>query len=204
MNLMRSSIFAAGFVLASVSLAQDAPPISIRATIDTVSADGLTLSVRALEGDERVLRLKAPPAIIAAVPAKLTDIKPGLFIGAAALPGPDGALKAMEVHIFPESMRGAGEGFRPFDLAPRSTMTNGAITAMVEGVDGPRLTVAYKGGEQTILVDATTPIVGFVPGAVGDLRKDASIIARGAVKAADGAYEVTRILVGRDGMKLPM
>ena len=117
--------------------------------------------------------------------------------------GPDGALKAIEVHIFPESARGAGDGFRPFDLGPGSTMTNGAVSARVDAADGPKLTVTYKGGEQTILIDAATPIITFTPGVLGDLKPGASISVRGALKAADGAFEAARILVGRDGLKLP-
>jgi hypothetical protein len=121
--------------------------------------------------------LKAPYQIGALVKAQLSDIKPGLFIGAAAVPGEDGALKAMEVHIFPETMRGTGAGFRPFDLAPQSSMTNGSISALVDTVDGPKLTVAYKGGEQSILVDKATPIVGMVAGGLDDIKPGARSIA---------------------------
>ena len=100
-------------------------------------------------------------------------------------------------------MRGVGEGFRPFDLAPGSTMTNGAVEARIDAVDGAKLTVTYKGGQQTIVIDKSTPIVAFAPGARGDLKAGAAIVAR-AAKAADGAYEATRILVGKDGLTPPM
>ena len=83
-------------------------------------------------------------------------------------------------------------------------MTNGAVSARVEAADGPRLTVARQGGEQTILIDPATPIITFAPGALGDLKPGASISVRGAVKASDGAYEETRALVGYDNMKLPL
>jgi hypothetical protein len=200
---IRSLAIAVAVAFASLVFADDAS-VTIRAVIQTVSADGLTLNVRTREGEERVVRLKEPHTVNAAVPASLADIKPGSYIGTAAAPGPDGALKAIEVHIFPESARGAGEGFRPFDLGPASTMTNGAVSARVEATDGSKLTVAYKGGEQTILVDAATPIITFAPGALSDLTSGASISIRGATKAADGAYEATRVLVGKDGMKLPL
>ena len=210
MEMMRSAAVAASLLITGVLLggglaAQEAAPANLRGEILSVSADGLTLGVRAAQGDERILRLKPSAAIIAVIPATLADIKPGLFIGAAARPGPDGALHALEVHIFPEALRGTAEGSRAYDLAPQSTMTNGAISAMVNGVTGSKLTVMYKGGEQTILIDETTPVVAFVPGVPGDLRKDASVTARGVTKAADGAYDVTRfVVVGRDGLKLPM
>jgi hypothetical protein len=137
------------------------------------------------------------------VPATLADVKPGAFIGVAALPGEGGELKAMEVHIFPEAMRGTGEGFRPFDLAPGSSMTNGNISARVDATSGPKLTVSYKGGEQTIVVDPKTPIVGFEPGAANDLKPGAAIIARGA-RQDDGSIDATAVLVGKDGLVPPM
>jgi Domain of unknown function (DUF5666) len=203
MHGTRSLIAAVCLAIAGGALAQDAP-VTIRATIQAVSPDNLTLNVRTREGEDRVVRLKDPHTVNAAIPASLADIKPGSYIGTAASPGPDGVLKAMEVHIFPESARGAGEGFRPFDMGPGSTMTNGAVSARVEAADGPKLTVTYKGGEQSILVDAATPIITFTPGALSDLKPGASISVRGATKASDGAYEATRVLVGKDGMKLPI
>jgi len=203
MRLFRPFVALLAVAIGGAASADDAPG-TIRATIESVSADNLTLNVRTRAGEDRVVRLKDPHTVNAAIPASLADIKPGSYIGTAALPGPDGALKAIEVHIFPESARGAGEGFRPFDLGANSTMTNGAVSARVEAADGPKLTVAYKGGEQTILIDAKTPIITFVPGALSDLAPGASVSVRGAVKAPDGAYEATRLLVGKDGMKLPL
>ena len=146
------------------ALAQSAPPATARATIESVSADGETLSVRTRAGEQETVRLKPTTRVILVVPAALADIKPGSFVGVAALPGEGNELKAMEVHIFPEAMRGTGEGFRPFDLAPKSSMTNGNIAARVDAAAGPKLTVTYKGGEQTIVVDPKTPIVAFEPG----------------------------------------
>jgi hypothetical protein len=136
--------------------------------------------------------------------ASLADVKPGVYVGVAALPGGDGgALKALEVHIFPESLRGAGEGFRPFDLAPGSTMTNGDVNARVERVDGAQIVVAYKGGEQTIAIDKSTPIVALEPGGLGDLMAGAAIVARGEA-GEGGAYEARRIVVGVGGVTPPM
>jgi hypothetical protein len=109
----------------------------------------------------------------------------------------------MEVHIFPEAMRGTGEGHRPFDLAPGSSMTNGAIAARVEGVAGPKLTVTYKGGEQTIVVESKTPIVAFEPAAQSDLKPGAAIVARGA-KQDDGSVEAAFMLIGKNGLVPPL
>lgn len=197
---------AAGFLallLAGPASAQDAPRAPIRGTIESVAGDGASLQVLTREGEHVTVRLKQPPRINAVVAATLADIKPGLFVGAGAMPGADGVQIAMEVHIFPEAMRGSGEGFRAFDLAPGSTMTNGSIQAQVNGVDGPRLTVAYKSGQQTIVIDSHTQIVSFEAGSPADLKPGAAVVARG-VKAADGVYDVAFVAVGKNGVKPPM
>jgi Domain of unknown function (DUF5666) len=204
MNTLRI-VLTAAFALAFVpAVAQNAPPVaSARATVETVSADGANLAVRTRGGEERTIRLNSKTRFILVVPATLADVKPGAFIGVAALPGEGSELKAMEVHIFPEAMRGTGEGFRPFDLGPGSSMTNGNISARVDATSGPKLTVSYKGGEQTIVVDPKTPIVGFEPGAANDLKPGAAIIARGA-RQDDGSIDAAAVLVGKDGLVPPM
>jgi hypothetical protein len=200
---MRAVLLTVALTLtAGAALAQSAPPRIIRGEI--VSIDGPDLGIKTKAGETLDLRLKDGQGITAVIPAALSDIKPGVFVGAAAMPGKDGALTAIEVHIFPESQRGSGEGFRPFDLAPGSSMTNANISAAVNTVDGPKLTLTYKGGEQTIVVGKTTPIVTFAAGAASDLKPGASLDIFGATKSADGAYEAVRIVVGRDGTKVPM
>jgi hypothetical protein len=195
---------ATAFVFAvAPALAQSPPVATARATIQTISADGSSLNVHTRAGEDQTIHLNAKTRFVLVVPAALTDVKPGSFIGVAALPGEGNELKAMEVHIFPESMRGTGEGFRPFDLAPKSSMTNGNISARVDATTGPKLTVTYKGGEQTIIVDPKTPIVGFEPAAQTDLKPGAAIIARGP-KQADGSIEAAFLLFGKDGLVPPM
>ena len=179
------------------AFAQNAPVASARATIETISADGASLGVRTRAGEERTVHLSPKTRFVLVVPATLADVKAGTFVGVAALPGEAGELKAMEVHIFPEAMRGTGEGFRPFDLAPGSTMTNGNISARVDAASGPKLTVTYKGGEQTIVVDPKTPIVAFEPGAQTDLKPGAAIIARGPKQ--DGRLDRRRVCPRRQG-----
>jgi Domain of unknown function (DUF5666) len=194
----------ASLLLAPIgSFAQNAPMARVRATIESVSADGASLAVRTRGGEARTIHLNGKTAYLLVVPASLGDVKPGAFVGVAAQPGEGNTLKAMEVHIFPESMRGTGEGFRPFDLAPKSSMTNGAISARVDGVDGPKLTVTYKGGEQTIVVDAKTPIVTFEPGSQSDLKSGAAIIAQGP-RRDDGSLDAERVQIGKDGLVPPM
>jgi Domain of unknown function (DUF5666) len=195
---------ATAFALAvAPALAQNAPVASARATIQTIGADGSTLNVHTRAGEDQIIHLSPKTRFVLVVPAALADVKPGSFIGVAALPGDGNELKAMEVHIFPEAMRGTGEGFRPFDLAPKSSMTNGNISARVDATTGPKLTVTYKGGEQTIVVDPKTPIVAFEPGAPTDLKPGAAIIARGP-KQEDGSIDAAFLLVGKDGLVPPM
>jgi hypothetical protein len=197
-------VLPAAFAFAlSPALAQNPPVASARATVETISADGQSLGVRTRAGEQRNVHLNPKTRFVLVAPATLADVKPGAFIGVAAMPGEGSELKAMEVHIFPEAMRGTGEGFRPFDLAPGSTMTNGNLSARVDATSGPKLTVAYKGGEQTIVVDPKTPIVAIAPGAQSDLKPGAAIIARGA-KQDDGSIDAAFILVGKDGLVPPM
>ena len=195
---------AAAFVFAIVpALAQNAPVASARATIETVSADGASLGVKTRAGEERTIHISPKTRFALVIPATLADVKPGSFVGVAATPGEGNELKAVEVHIFPEAMRGAGEGHRPFDLGPGSSMTNGNITARVDATSGPKLTVTYKGGEQAIVVDPKTPIVALAPGAQTDLKPGAAIIARGP-KQDDGSIDAAFVLVGKDGLVPPM
>ncbi len=200
---LRIVLSAAVALAFSPALAQNAPIASARATIETIAADGASLGVRTRAGEERTVHLSPKTRLVLVVPATLADVKPDTFVGIAALPGEGSELKAMEVHIFPEAMRGTGEGFRPFDLAPGSTMTNGNLSARVDATSGPKLTVAYKGGEQTIVVDPKTPIVALAPGAPTDLKPGAAIIARGP-KQEDGSIDAAFVLVGKDGLVPPM
>jgi hypothetical protein len=195
---------AATFSLAlAPAFAQSPPVASARATIETMSADGASLGVKTRAGEEQTVHLSPKTRLTLVVPATLADVKPGTFVGVAATPGGGNELKATEVHIFPEAMRGTGEGHRPFDLGPGSSMTNGNIQARVDAASGPKLTVAYKGGEQTIVVDPKTPIVAFEPGAPADIKPGAAIIARGA-KQDDGSIDAAFLLVGKDGLVPPM
>ncbi len=201
--LLRLALITAVSLSADAAFAQTPPVATTRATIESVAPDGASLTVRTRAGEQSTVRLDGKTTVTLVVSAALSDVKPGAFIGVAALPGEGGELKAMEVHVFPEALRGTGEGFRPFDLAPGSTMTNGTISARVDAADGQKLTVTYRGGEQTIVVDPKAPIVGFAAGARSDLKPGAAIIARGT-RDDDGSIDAQRVLVGKDGLVPPM
>ncbi len=183
--------------------AQTQPLAVARATVTSVSSDDGSLVARTRAGQDQTIKLSDKTTVTLVLPATLADVKPGAFIGVAALPGAGGALEAMEVHVFPEAMRGTGEGHRPFDLAPGSTMTNGAVEARVGGVDGANLTVTYNGGQQFIAVGPQTPIVSFATGGRGDLKAGAAVVARGP-REDDGTIDAVRILVGKDGLVPPL
>ena len=199
---MMKPILTAALVLAlsgGVAAAQSAA--RIRGTV--LSLDGTALHLKDTSGVDLTVALSPSFTVAALVPAKLSDVTPGSFIGAAAETEADGRLVAREVHIFPESMRGAGEGHRAFDLGPRSTMTNGTVGNEVKGTSSDTLTVAYKGGERTIVVPSGAPVVTFAPGDRALLVPGAHVIVQ-AQKAEGGALTADRVTVGRDGLVPPM
>ena len=173
----------------------------IRGTVESV--DGTALHLKSATGEEIAITLSPGYTVTALVPAKLGEVKPGSFIGTAAMTQPDGTLVAREVHIFPESMRGAGEGFRPFDLGPKSTMTNGTVGQEVTSTAGNTLTVAYKGGEKSIVVPPDVPVVTFAPGDRAMLAPGQHVIVQ-TQPGAGGALKADRVIVGKDGLVPPM
>jgi len=177
--------------------AQQPQTVRIRGTI--VKVDGNTVVVKPASGDDVTLTLTANAAIVGVVKASLADIKPGSFVGSAAMPQADGSQKALEVHIFAESQRGTGEGHRPYTI-PNSTMTNGTVGDLVTATDGGTLTVKYKEGEKKIVVPPGVPIVRYEIGDRSELRPGVHITALNAVKKADGSIEAPRLNVGRDGL----
>ena len=179
----------------------DAPkPFRTRGTIDEVGPDSMKLTSRT--GGKLVVALTADTTVVAIVPIKLEDIKPGSFIGTAAMPQEDGTLRALEVHVFPESMRGTGEGHRPFDLQPQSTMTNGTVGDVVV-TQGRTLTLRYKDGEKKVVVPEKAPIITYAPATTAMLTPGAHVIIT-AVRQADGSLVAQRVGVGKDGLVPPM
>ncbi|RYB05083.1 DUF5666 domain-containing protein [Lichenibacterium ramalinae] len=193
------TLLAALSLTGGAALAQSAT--KIRGTV--VSLDAEALHLKDAAGTEVTVALPASSTVTALVPARLADVTPGSFIGAAAETAADGRLVAKEVHIFPESMRGAGEGHRAFDLGPNSTMTNGTVGNEVKGNTGDRLTVAYKGGEKVIEVPKEAPVVAFAPGDRAMLAPGAHVIVQ-AQKAEGGTLTAQRVTVGKDGLVPPM
>ena len=196
------SVFASIPLLSSAGWAQQPPPVRIRGTIESV--DGPMLMIKSREGVDLKVRMTDNVAVFGVVKTELSEIKPGSYIGVSAMPEPDGTQKALAVHIFPESQRGAAEGFRPWDLRANSTMTNATVAQTVKGTDGQDILVKYKDGEKKVVVPPGTPIVTFVAGDKSEVKPGARIIIFGAVKKDDGVLEANRVNVGRDGITPPM
>jgi hypothetical protein len=191
---MRSAFLAICAVALATTIASAQAPLRVRGTIEAV--DGNTLSIKARDGAMLKVVLAENALVIAIDKRSLADIKPGVFLGTAAEPGADGTLRALEVHIFPETMRGTGEGHREWERAGTS-MTNATVDETVTSVSGNTFTLKYKGGEQKVLVTAETPIVGYVPSDRGDLKPGKAIFIAAATRADDGSLRAPRINVER-------
>ncbi len=183
----------------AAALAQDT--VRVRGTIESIDSSSYVIDAR--DGAKVKVALAENAQIAAVVKASLADIKQGLFVGVTAMPQADGSLSALEVHIFPEAMRGTGEGHYSWDLRPQSTMTNANIDEVVTAVDGQTLTLKYKNGEKKVFVAADTPIVAYVRGDNRDLKPGAKVFIA-AVKQPDGSLQGRAWRVGRDGVTPPM
>jgi hypothetical protein len=202
-TLTRPLVIVAMVVASSLyAIAQQPPmPSRLRGTIEGV--DGDVLAIKSRGGEDLRLRMTGDIRVVGIVKISLADIKVGSFIGTTTVPGPDGGENAIEVHVFPEDMRGTGEGSRPFDLRPNSTMTNATVAESVAGNDGHTLLVKYKDGEKKIVVTPDTPVVTYVPAEKSELKAGAKVIAA-MKKLPDGSFETNRVSVGRDGLTPPM
>jgi hypothetical protein len=192
--------FTVAATLAIPAFAQET--MRVRGAIERI--DGSTLYVKTRDGADLKINLAATPVFTAIIPATLADLKPGTYVGSAAMPGPDGGLRALEVHIFPEAMRGTGEGHRPWDGGAQATMTNANVETAVAGVDGHVLTLKFKDGEKKLVVTPETAIVSFAPGDRAEVKAGTKIFIAAAQKQPDGSLQATRISYGRDGLTPPM
>ncbi len=200
---MRKMILSAAFALAATAaLAQAPDAVRVRGTIQSV--DGSMLDVKARDGADMKIKLADNAQVRTVVGKTIADVKQGLFVGITAMPQPDGTQKAVEIHIFPEAARGTGEGHRPWDLMPGSTMTNANVDSEVAITDGKKLVLKYKDGDKTFIVPDNVKVVMFAPGATADLKPGAKIFIVAAKKLPDGTLEAPAITVGSNGVDPPM
>lgn len=195
--LLLMSVVAALLVGGQVS-AQQPPTTRVRGTIE--SLDGNVLAVKARDGASVKIKLADDARVTGMSRMKLEDVKQGSYIGVAGMPEADGSQKAISVVIFPEAARGLGDGFHPYDLQPNSTMTNAAVSEMVEANDGKTLTVKYKDGEKKILLNSQTQYATFSPGSRDELKPGVKVIVT-ATKADDGSLQSKGMIYGRDGLQ---
>jgi hypothetical protein len=200
-RLITSCLVAGVALLSAAIAAAQTTPVRLRGAITAIDDKTVTIATR--EGTTVNVKLADNWTVGLVVPASLTDIKPGTFVGIASL-GSDADRTALEVLVFPDAMKGSNEGHYPWDLQPSSMMTNATVATVSSVADGQTLKLDYKGGgTQTIKVKPGTPIVTFQPGKREDAKVGAKVFV-GAQKAADGSMTAGRLNVGKDGMMPPM
>jgi len=198
-RLLAAAILASATLAAGAAAAQTT--LRIRGDIDSLQDHVLHVTSRA--GEKLVVTLAPDTAVTVIAPSALDAIKQGTYIGTAAMPQADGSVRALEVQVFPESMRGVGEGSRPFDTQPGSTMTN-ATVGSVTGTSGRRLTVNYQGKSTVVDVPANAPVITYEPGTMAMLTPGQHVLIFAATKAADGTITTNRVQVGKNGMVPPL
>jgi hypothetical protein len=177
------------------------PQTRIRGTVERL--DGQSLTVKTSDGITTTIALVPSYSVGAVVKASMADIKKGSFIGVGARPQAGGGLTAVQVFIFPEAMRGTGEGHRPWAVLPDSTMTNATVAETVSRVDGSSVTLTYPGGEQTIAITPEANIIMAAPAQAADLVAGAQV-ALTASRQADGSLSSNRVTIARAGAQLPL
>ena len=198
---MRSSLTGALFALATIPALAQAPegtPTRIRGTVDRL--EGQTLHVKTQAGQNVPVTMAANFTVTGVVKRSLSEIKAGDYIASTSVRGPDGKLRALEVHFLPP---GAPEGQLPWDLAPDSLMTNATVSGVAAAPQGQVLRVTYKGQEADITVPPDVPVVAFVPGDMSLIKQGAAIFIFGHRKP-DGSVSATRATLEKDGVKPPM
>jgi hypothetical protein len=180
---------------------QAAERARVRGTVESI--DGDTLKVKTREGKDVTVMLKSGWAVTGVVKASAADIKPGDFVGIASQATDSGVNGALEVVVFPAAMKGTGEGDRPWDLKPNSSMTNATVANAVTSVNGPTLTLTYKGGQKKISIPDGTPVVTFGPATKDDIKAGATVFINGE-STGDGMVSSDRVVVGTNGVVPPM
>jgi hypothetical protein len=185
------ALFAASACLAQ---APASTPIRLRATIESIDAGSMTVKERSGE----LVSL----GVTEILPIDIAEIKPGSYIGSAAVTRADGTLEALEVQVFPETMRGVGEGHRAYDLQPQSTMTNATVAEMAASATGRTIKLKYKDGEKTLLIPPNVPVVTYKPADRSLLVVGAKVIVTAELR--DGKPTALRVQAGRNGFTPPM
>ncbi|NLS00680.1 hypothetical protein HGP17_27950 [Rhizobium sp. P38BS-XIX] len=203
MSLSKLKIIGAAVALGALTVvsAHAADKARVRGVVESLNGD--TLMVKSREGKDVTIMLKSGWAVNGIVNASVTDIKPGDFVGIASVPTDSGVNGALEVLIFPAAMKGTGEGDYGWDLKPKSSMTNATVASAVTSVNGPTLSLTYKGGQKKISIPPGTPVVTFGNATKADVKPGAGVIINGTT-TGDNMVESDRVIVGINGVVPPM
>ncbi len=195
-----TGMVATAALFAALQASASAAPVHLRGTVSTV--DGAKVTIKTREGSDVSLTLGDDWKIGGVTKASIADIKAGTFIGTANVADSSGA-KALEVVVFPEAMRGTGEGDYAWDLKPSSQMTNATVSNPVQGVDGQTVTLSYKGGEKKVTIPSDAPIVMIGSASAADVKPGAAVFIAGEAEGG-GMPSKGHIVVGKDGAVPPM
>jgi hypothetical protein len=204
---MTTQLLLAGALIAVLALpaaAQNAPegtPTRIRGAVEKL--DGQSLTVKSRDGQQLAIALAPNFTVSYVVKKTLDDIKAGDYIATTSTKGTDGKNHAVELRIFPEALRGAGEGQFPWDSMPDSLMTNATVSGVTGAPQGQTLKVTYKGNESEIVVGPETAVFGYGSGDASLLKPGAAIFMV-AQKKPDGSLSAGRVTAEKDGVKPPM
>lgn len=195
-------VFTTACLILGLTLAASAQSPTTRIRGEVESADGNTLMIKTVDGAAAKVALAPGYSVGGVVKATTADIRKGGFVGVGARPQPDGSLLAVQVFIFPEAMRGTGEGHRPWGVLPDSTMTNATVAETVSRVDGAGIVLSYPGGEQRVTIPADANIIMAAPADVSELKAGAQV-AMTATRQADGSFSASRVTLAKPGAQLP-
>ena len=203
---MRSTYIAAVLIafLAAPALAQTAPSgttMRVAGTVDKLDGNNLTVNMK--DGPPVIVVLADNAAVFGVEKRTVADIKPGDYLASGGVKGSDGKIHAVEVRIFPETLRGTGEGQRPWDVKPEGVMTNATVGTVTQSPAGGVIHVKYKEGESEYTVGPEVPILAYVAGDRGLLKPGAAVFTV-AQKKPDGTLTTGRVTAEKNGVKPPM
>ena len=211
-----SPLLAALLLAAAPALAQAAPvqTVHVRGTIVSASANAIVVSTPT--GNDTIA-LGKPLRLVGVVNSSLDKVTSGEFIGTTVAPQANGTLKALEVHIFPNSLRGAGEGYYPWDKQQHSMMANATVAAPAlaqsmmanatvnqvgSSAGGRTVRLVYKGGTQTVMIPPNVPVVAFEVGTRALLTPGAHVFVNAMPSGA--GLVAHAVNVGEHGVVPPM
>jgi hypothetical protein len=190
--------------LAAPALAQTAPAgtaTRVAGTVDKLDGNNLTVNMK--DGPAVTVVLADNASVFGVEKRSIADIKPGDFLASGGVKGTDGKIHAVEVRIFPETLRGTGEGQRPWDVKPDGVMTNATVGTVSQSPEGGVIHVKYKGGDSEYTVGPEVPVLAYVAGDRNLLKPGAAVFAI-AQKEPDGTLTTGRVTAEKNGVKPPM